>query len=107
LSFLYSQIGNREIKHHNYLQANKAYIEALNLEPNNMSFRSAIGICQYNLGNYRTAIAIYDIPEFAETEFDSNYFHVLGLSWCKLGKLRKAEILFQQLQELMPHKTLP
>lgn len=62
-----------------------------------------LGFCQYFLKDYSSAISSYLKSKEVNPAVESTVFHNnIGLAYCKIGKLNKAETAFKEFEKLNP-----
>ncbi len=100
----YFGLGNAYTRQNNFAEAEKAYQEALKINPNHTATLSNLGVALYQQGRLEEAIATFEkalkvSPDDAETHY------LLGAAQLQLGKMNEAEASLLKALEI--NKNLP
>src|SRR3989338_628366 len=84
-----------------YEQAVNAYLQAINLNPQNPALAFSLGVLEYNTKNYDNAVIALERAVILQPYYsDAKYF--LGLTYYNLDRVDEAILQFKDLQTLNP-----
>lgn len=86
----YFGLGNAYTRQNNFIEAEKAYQEALKINPNHTATLSNLGVALYQQGRLEEAISTFE-RALKNSPTDAETHYLLGAAQLQLGKMNEAE----------------